>query len=382
MISEVHTHPQNAGNRQYIYHECCFMKSMGWQIDYLYWGSRLDANVDEMKTFFGEKNFHFVNLANRSIYSQIKREIRNRLDKYGVSKLIALKYEPDELFYEDIGRKVAELHQIYQYDIVWLQYYGQSKAFDYIDSRVLKVIDTHDKFANRNRKFQKKFKVPEYIYLSKKGEKKALSRADMVIAIQDYEKKYFERLLRGTNTIVKCIGMLAKINRVPQCNAKNYGFIGAGNVPNTVGVMWFIRNVLPIIKNSVPDSNFVLAGGVCNNIPKGNYYYMGTVDNIEDFYSNIIVAVNPIQIGTGLNIKSIEATSFLKPLVTTTIGSRGIENNEQFVIGDTPSQMADLIITLLCDEEKRTRMSVAAEEFINMYNDNSRRVFNEIGNLL
>lgn len=59
MVSNIYTHPHNMGNRQRIYRECCQMKELGWEIDFLYWGEKRAGNIDEMREFL-EKNIFIM----------------------------------------------------------------------------------------------------------------------------------------------------------------------------------------------------------------------------------------------------------------------------------------------------------------------------------
>ena len=51
---------------------------------------------------------------------------------------------------------------------------------------------------------------------------------------------------------------------------------------------------------------------------------MGRIDRIEDFYSAVDVAINPMIAGTGLKIKTVEAMNFGVPIVSTISGSEGL----------------------------------------------------------
>jgi len=371
IVTEILTHPTQMGNQQRIYRECLQMKKKGWEIDFLYVGKAIDKGVFLTREFFGERHFFQYYRESMSIKTQLKRKMRKYIDDKGISKFYALKYGCDELYIPGLADKIRYLNEKRKYDVLWLHYMFFSKTLqDLNDFPILKIIDTHDKWANRNRIFQKKKAIPEYFYTTVRQERKALSRADLIIAIQEKEAEYFKKILKGTNTNVLVIGDLVEKRPSSNCNNFYYGCIGAKNKPNILGLEWFCTKVLPIILKKCPESKFIVAGGVCDCISDyPGVYKLGKVKQLEDFYDNVKVAINPIQNGTGLNIKTVESLAFGKPLVTTSIGAKGISSKEKVLFKcDEPDDFADTIITLLKNDELCKYIVKNAQEYIENYN--------------
>lgn len=372
MISEILTHPSQMGNQQRIYRECLQMKQRGWEIDFLYVGKRIDESVTLTKVFFGEGHFFQHYRESLPVKSQIKKKIRTYMDAKGISRFCTFRYGNDEWCLTGLADHIRYLNEKKQYDIIWLQYMFFSECLEQLDDlSALRVIDTHDKWANRNRIFQRKGQIPDYYYTTVRGERRSLRRADLVIAIQEKEAQYFERLLKNTDTKVLVIGDLVEERRLPVCDNYCYGCIGAKNKPNILGLTWFCENVLPIVREKCPESRFMIAGGVCGCIPDyAGVYKMGKVERLEDFYNNVKVTVNPIQSGTGLNIKTIEALAFGKPLVSTSMGSKGICSEKEVLIEcDQPRVFAEKIVELLQNNEQCACLSRNAQEYIEKYNE-------------
>lgn len=372
MVSETLTHPTQMGNQQRIYRECIQMRQRGWQVDFLYYGNAIGKNVDQTRDFFGEAHFFQYFKGSYTTKAQIKKKIRDYMDYKGISRYIALKYSADEWYTNEIENKLRDLLHNGTYDVVWFQYFFQTKVLDSLkDISVLKVIDTHDKWANRNRIYQKMGKVPENIYTSVRGERRALKRADIVIAIQEKENEYFKKLLKGSSTKVLTIGDLVEERKAEKGQNYIYGMIGAENRPNILGMEWFCAKVLPIVLEKCPQSKCMIAGGICKCISDyPGIYKMGRVDLLEDFYDLVKVAINPIQNGTGLNIKTIEALAFGKPLITTRIGAKGIDSEKEVLIQrDDPVEFANEIVRLLTDDVVCEHLSENSREYIRNYNE-------------
>lgn len=369
IVSDIYTHPHNRGNLQGLYRECCQMKRMGWEVDFLYWGNRLLPDFEAMFDFFGEEHLYFVNTSSPELKHQLRTFLRQRWDTYGITKYISIPYDVDEMYYREIEDKVINLDKKRKYDAVWLEYYLQSKIFLNLRKEIVKVIHTHDRFGSRNKIFQKVGRIPEFYYLTQKGERTALSRADIVIAVQDDEKRYFNTLLKGTNTKSITIGNLVEMKDSSYIEEKTIGFFGAVNDPNEFAIKWFIQSVLPLIREKEPESRFVIAGGICKKVPDSkDYVKLGFVDTLEEFYEQVKIVVGPLKNGTGLNIKNIEALSYKKPVITTSVGAKGLNGAQKALrICNDERTFADAVIQLLNDEEACKEMSRYAEEFIRGY---------------
>lgn len=375
MISEILTHPSQMGNQQRIYRECRQMRQRGWEIDFLYVGKRIDEGMALTREFFGEEHFFQYCRESLAVSSQIKKTIRSHMDKVGISRFVVLKYGADEWKLSGLGDRIRYLNEKNRYDIIWLHYMFFSRCLEELDdTSVFKVIDTHDKWADRNRIFQRKGQIPDYYYTTVRDERKALRRADLVIAIQEKEARYFERLLKNTSTHVLTIGDLVERRKASYKNDFSYGCIGAKNKPNILGLTWFCEKVLPVVREKYPESQFMLAGAICGYIPDyEGVCKMGRVERLEDFYDQVKVAVNPIQSGTGLNIKTIEALAFGKPLVSTSVGAKGINSEKDVLIEcDEPQAFAEKIVELLKDSGQCVRLSQNAQGYIEKYNEENR----------
>lgn len=370
IVSDLYTHPHDQGNLQYLYRECLAMRQLGWELDFLYWGNYINANFNEMEKFFGEGHLFFANISNSGYSCQLRGFIRRYLDKRKVTRYISVPYTPDELYYKEIEEKVLLLNELYQYDIVWLEYYLQSRLFEALDSTITKVIHTHDRFTDRQKLFQKRGKVPEFYYLTKKGEKTALSRADIVIAIQEKECQQFKKALKGTKAICLSIGDFITEQDTKKVLDKAYGFLGSANILNVNAVNFFINNYLLEIKKEEPESQFIIAGGVCGEIPDSDRYVkLGCIDDLKGFYDKVRFVVTPMSTGTGLNIKNIEALSYGKPVVTTSTGAKGLDGARKAMkVADSSEGYIGAVLELLQHNEIVQEMSMFAKRFVERYN--------------
>ena len=102
-------------------------------------------------------------------------------------------------------------------------------------------------------------------------------------------------------------------------------FVGSHYGPNVQAADFIVQQLAP----AMPHVTFVVAGGVCkgmqSSLPNVRITgHLGEADKTRWFYASDI-AVNPMMSGSGTNIKMFDFMAMGLPVVTTTIGARGID---------------------------------------------------------
>jgi|GEM_PF-163373 FkbM family methyltransferase len=141
-----------------------------------------------------------------------------------------------------------------------------------------------------------------------------------------------------------------KPNRIVFCSNMNVR-------RNVDAAVWFAHAIFPSIKKRVGDAEFwivgssptkeVLALGAISGIT-----VTGTVDNIQEYYHQGKVFVAPYRFGAGTKLKVLEAMASGIPIVSTSIGCRGIsglEHRRNILIANDTDEFANYVVTLLQD---------------------------------
>lgn len=368
LVTEVGTHPQNRGNSRRVYDLIDSMQEQGYEVYCLMCGSQ-EADRKAMRDFFNG-NIAYVKKESLSGKSYRREFMRSALLNTKFWKKITIHHKADELYEESVGEKALRLHEKYHFDVIWLEYVKFSKLFTKFDNSVLKVIDTHDVFAYRERMFLAQNMKPEMFYMTKHQEKKGLERADVIVSIQDKETAYFQKLFHNKKVVVT-IGDRRKAVFSDIAYNKDILFVGADYGPNITAIKWFVHNVFPQILEQDAEVRLLVAGKVCGSIETvNNVIKLGYVEDLDDLYANVRIVINPIRFGTGLNIKSIEALSHLRPLVTTTIGAKGISGNgrEIFKLANTEKQFVQEIMALIKSDNICHMLQDNIRHYIEQYN--------------
>jgi glycosyltransferase involved in cell wall biosynthesis len=146
-------------------------------------------------------------------------------------------------------------------------------------------------------------------------------------------------------------------------------FLGSMDwMPNIDGALWFVREVLPLIRRQRPDCTLAIAGRrpsaevarLAESDPRINV--TGTIPDVRPWLFGSLVSIVPLRIGGGTRLKIYEAMAAKAPVVSTAIGAEGLDvtDGENIYIADSPELFAERCLALLDSAAERERMSAAA----------------------
>jgi glycosyltransferase involved in cell wall biosynthesis len=147
---------------------------------------------------------------------------------------------------------------------------------------------------------------------------------------------------------------------------------------NEQGVMWFLKKVWPLVLSAQPKVKFHLAGkGLRNTDPRffqSGIVNHGEVSNAEDFMHQHGVMIVPIQAGSGIRIKTLEAMALGVPIVSTSIGAQGLTvmDDVEIKIADEPKEFAIAICALLSSPVKSQEMTSHARKYVELHHNLKR----------
>jgi polysaccharide biosynthesis protein PslH len=151
-------------------------------------------------------------------------------------------------------------------------------------------------------------------------------------------------------------------------------FVGSMDwLPNVDGVLYFVREILPLIRRHRPGCSLAIVGrtpppSITELAERDPHIYVtGTVPDIRPYLWNSTVSIVPLRIGGGTRLKIYEAMAARIPVVSTTIGAEGltIHPPDDIRIADTPQEYADRCLELLSSSEEREQVATAAWEVVN-----------------
>ena len=307
---------------------------------------------------------HFHLLKSRSVRSM--QGLSNRLRRKVAGWLgheSAYLYELDAWFDDQLLPQLSKLQAEHQFDAVIVEYVFMSKAFEAFDNGCLRILDTHDCFGLRHRAYIAAGMRPQWYSTSMQDEERGFRRADVVLAIQAQEASVFRsRLGALTSPDVRVVGHLIDIPEVGEIGAApTAAMVGSSNPINTEGARWFMEKVMPLVVARHPTFQFLTVGAVGNSLPaKPGFVPLGYVTNVSDAMRTAMMVVNPVQMGTGITIKLLDALAAGMPIVTTRAGARGLDDlaGDAFLMTEEGDAIAFAEATLKVIENAVLRRSL------------------------
>jgi polysaccharide biosynthesis protein PslH len=355
IVSPVPTDPPTAGNRTRVSNLITVLEHLGHHVSFAYVPYE-SADYDAMEGRLGAR-LHI--LASKcppfpSLTGRVKRKLGR---VFGLE--LAHLWSVDEWFDYGLIPQVEALQHKEHFDAILIVYVFLSRLACVFPDSVRTIIAAEDLMGDRHKMYLASGMRPVWFATTPRQEIRALDRAAAVIAIQEQEAEYLRGHLSGE---VFCVGHIGAPNTgpIPDPGGSRILFVGSANPINIHGLELFVRSTLPAIRASVPDCELVIAGGASQGHawPSG-VTLLGEVPTLEPIYAKATVVINPVTFGTGLPVKTIEALSYGKALVTTGAGVRGLgpEFEAAVLVAEDASDFARLVIGMLQDEIARARLS-------------------------
>lgn len=162
-----------------------------------------------------------------------------------------------------------------------------------------------------------------------------------------------------------------------------YRIVFSGNLsyaPNIHAVLWFLRNVYPVLLRKQAVFEFVIVGK--NPSPqilkaiegKRQVRVRGYVDSMNEALNQCGVAVAPMQSGSGMQGKILEAMACGLPVVVTSLGKGAIAatETEGLFVEDRAEGFAERLILLMCDRDRLKLLGKQARGYIEQHHDTAK----------
>lgn len=216
-------------------------------------------------------------------------------------------------------------------DAVIVEYVFNSWAFECFPASALRLLDTHDAFANRHRSYLTEGVSNYWVSFRPRDESTGFRRADVVLAIQQEEAQRFRRQLAQDGAannpdVVVVSHFMGESDAPVDCAVDGAAiFLASDNPANRHALDNFLQNVLPRVVREIPDFELRLAGSIAGHVAdRPNVSKLGWIQDVRRAFAQAPVSINPLLVGTGINIKLLDAMAAGVPTVSTETGIRGL----------------------------------------------------------
>ncbi|MCB0782060.1 MAG: glycosyltransferase [Flavobacteriales bacterium] len=189
---------------------------------------------------------------------------------------------------------------------------------------------------------------------------------DQRVIISEQDRDYLYHPDRGTVTVVPN-GVDTRYFS-PRKQDAEHDLVFTGNMnypPNIDSVLYLAEQVLPIVWSKRPSTSLLVSGvdpaPVVRDLARKDprIKVTGWVKDIRTSYASARLFVAPMQIGTGLQNKLLEAMAMGIPCITSELANNavGAPPGRSILIGQDPDTYAEHILGLLDDAAERHRLS-------------------------
>ncbi|MDD5273756.1 MAG: glycosyltransferase, partial [Methylovulum sp.] len=198
-----------------------------------------------------------------------------------------------------------------------------------------------------------------------------MRQVDVVLSYNPIEHAVVLSHNLNSTKIVTCPWVVDIKDNVPGfIGRQDIAFLGGfGHPPNKAAVLFFISQVMPILRYQLPEAKFRIYG---SNVPPeleklacDDVIVEGYIENVADIYDTCRVFVAPLLTGAGIKGKVIDALAHGTPSVLSLIAAEGtpLRHGLEVMIAETAQEWADAVTELYTNQGAWEKTSLAAQEF-------------------
>jgi len=208
-------------------------------------------------------------------------------------------------------------------------------------------------------------------------------QADKVIAVSEKDKKEMLKLEPGLDVSIVPNGVnLEFFRKKTSWQTDNPIILFVGNfhwLQNTEAAELLIKEILPLVQKRVPKAKLLIIGQYQPESLMNQTADKITIKNlkeddsvsIKNAYYKSTVFVSPIKGPGGTRLKNLAAMASQLPIVSTTVGVRGlgVKDNQHVLIRNSAKSIAEAIIQLIKEPNMAKGLAVSARKFVEEHYD-------------
>lgn len=302
------------------------------------------------------------------LYQQIRAKIQNDDIAYELPLIVNMKLSRHATKYKQYYDDLYNENDIIIHESPYMLHYDRYMGADHKP----RIYNSHNLEYVLADQIWKNEGARKYLPSVYKREKKLVQEADLVFATSETERNSFLSFYNPDPMKIKLapngVNPLEWNQRQPSSGGKRKAlFIGANYPPNIEAVHYIIDH----LADRCPDIQFIIAGTCCKPFgiaTKSNVELIGKISHQQklDLFAHVDIAINPMFLGAGVNIKTIEFLSAGIPLLSTPFGARGlhlVDSKHYFTA--KKEDFADTLKTVCRDERQLKTIAAQGQKYIN-----------------
>lgn len=165
---------------------------------------------------------------------------------------------------------------------------------------------------------------------SRRGELALIEQSDVTFVVSSHEQALLARMLPKAR-----VELLSNIHEVHGCR-RSHGerrdlvFIGGfGHPPNSDAIRWIASEILPRLREALPNIRVHVLGDLPNPLPRelatAGLELHGRVDDLGPWLESCLASLAPLRFGAGVKGKINMAMSYGVPVVATSMAVEGMQ---------------------------------------------------------
>jgi GT2 family glycosyltransferase len=243
-------------------------------------------------------------------------------------------------------------------------YVGLARLYAPRAKLIFDTVDLHYLREQRAAELEGKPELARHAASTRAQELKLIRECDVTLVVSEAEQR-----LLATDAPGARVEVLSNVHEVHGCRAgfgerRDLVFVGGfQHPPNADAVAWFVGEVFPLVRASLPYCRFHVIG---SKVPASmlaladeHVIVHGYVADITPYMDGCRVSVAPLRYGAGVKGKVNMAMSYGLPVVATPVAVEGMHvvSGEDVLVADDAQAFADAVIRVYEDEVLWNRLS-------------------------
>lgn len=320
----------------------------------------LERTYENIQDIIVRKHPKFSNRARSKVISFIDRKV------FGSDRICTQVTCPSKFrntvkkYINDNKPDVVIVNYLKIADVIPLKYTG------------LTIIDTHDFATNIVKqglllKPNKNFDIDKF----ERSEKNWIRKFNIAIAINPREQDEFQKKFDIKNCYtIPSFHNIENIQKESRIFKYDILFVGSSSPFNIEGFLKFNAKSIPILRRILGrEPQVAIVGDVCNaqaikNLSGAYLHKLGRIPDLQSVYEESKIVVCPLLSGAGMKIKVVEALSYGKAIVTTSVGADGINivHKQDAYINDDWNDFSQSIKDILINDSLRERLEINSKK--------------------
>jgi len=321
-----------------------------------------ESSLDALKPYC--KAIHVFNLSRLSIVLNLFRVVFNRKP-----------FQVGYFYNNGVNKKIRELVKEHKPDHIFCQLLRVAEYAQFED--IPKTLDYQDVFSMgiqrriRNSPWYLKPVLKKEYKRLKSYENKVFDQFENKVIISKPDRDLIPH--HNKDQIIIVPNGVDQEYFVPRIQEKEIDLLFTGNMgypPNINGAEYLVNKILPLVKQNKPELKVVIAGANPHKrllaMHSPGIEVTGWVADMREYYAKARIFIAPMQMGTGLQNKLLEAMAMKIPCITSTLANNALEalHGKEILIGKDPEDYAKHIVNLLDNKEMLDNLAQKGYDFV------------------